>query len=280
MAIGDSGLTKLSTNRADLNCANALACNPMFSPPTSCVPRYYAPAFHIQKGLLSIESYKGKNIDISAELPQLHEDLFDKFLCLRYLAGINSSPGCRLSIGKEEQILWSDRLYCAERELRLLSNKYGSQNFVASCSIAAILFIDNELRSIEFCAQIMGRHVTRLKLSLSSFLDQGWTSTAFLTTPMTMLWSLYVGGIAAGSRSERGWFVARLLEICDHLEITSWEDTRAVLKSFLWSAAWEFEGLLLWISLEVARATETYERSSPRRMKNNEDFGIRPVPTR
>lgn len=238
-------------HRADLNCANALACDPII-PILDCPEtKAYIRASQAQRRLSSNSSL-GENTGSLIELQVLNKDLIDKFIDLRYLAGINSLPGRRQSISKEEQIWKSDELYFTERSLLTLSNLSGPRNFVASCCIAALIFIDNHLRGIAFCARLIGRHVARLKLSMELFRDTS-SSTASLTTPRAILWALYVGGIAAGTKPERGWFVAQLLEFCDILELCSWDDAEGVLKQFLWPLNWDFEGMTLWESIVDAR---------------------------
>ena len=189
----------------------------------------------------------------SLELQLLHGDLPDSFIDIRYLAGISSLFTRRQTIERDEQIMRSDKVYWNERKLLTLSNLGGPQNFVTSCSIAAIIFIDNHLRDIAFNARLIGRHVARLKLSIELFLDQPSNFTLCPTIPRTILWALYVGGIAAGNRPERNWFVTQLSERCDLLELNSWEDAEGVLKSFLWPLAWNSLGILLWECLEDAQ---------------------------
>jgi hypothetical protein len=183
----------------------------------------------------------------------LNKALIDKFIDLRYLAGINSLPGRRQSISRDEQIWRSDEVYFIERSLLTLSNLSGPRDFVTSCCVAAIIFIDNQLRGIAFIARIMSRHVARLKLSMEMFLDDATNLATNSTTPRTILWTLYVGGIAAGSRPERGWFIGQLLEFCDHLNLHCWNDAEGILKQFLWPVTWDFEGILLWECVEDAR---------------------------
>ena len=187
------------------------------------------------------------------ELQVLNKDLVGRFIDLRYLTGINSLPGRRQSISRDEQIWRSDEVYFTERSLLTLSNLSGPRNFVTSCCVAAIIFIDNQLRGIAFIARIMTRHVARLKLSMELFLEDASSFAAGSNTPRTILWTLYVGGIAAGSRLERVWFVTQLLEICDLLELRCWDDTEGILKQFLWPVTWDYEGILLWECVEDAR---------------------------
>jgi hypothetical protein len=245
----DPKLKETSINRADLNCANALACDPIFTPPDFVATNAHSRASHNQRRSSSNESFLGGNIGTLMELQLLHKDLIDRFVDLRYLAAFNR----RQTSERDEQIMRSDEVYSTERSLLTLSNLCGPRNFVTSCCIAALIFIDNHLRNIEFIARIIGRQVARLKLSMELFLEDTSSFVANSTTPRTIFWTLYIGGIAAGSRPERGWFVAHLLEFCDLLEISCWEDAEGVLKNFLWPVTWNFHGSFLWQCVDGAR---------------------------
>lgn len=245
-------LTGISIHRADLNCSNALACDPMFSLLDLDATSAHVRASRLQQ-LSSSDSYLQEGgLGSISELKLLDKDLIGKFMVLRLLADISSSFNRRRTTERDEQIMWSDEVYDIERSLLMLSNLHGPRNFVASCCIAAIIFIDNQLRSIAFIARLMGRHVARLKLSMEIFLGQVSDLALHSTTPRTIFWTLYVGGVTAGNRPEREWFVARLLEFCDVLVLTSWEDVEDILKTFLWSSAWDAQGILLWQCLEDA----------------------------
>ena len=209
------------------------------------------------------------------ELQLLHKDLIDKFIDLRYLVGINSLHR-RQTVERDEQIMNSDEVYFTERSLLTLSNLLGPRNLVTSCCIAAIIFIDNHLRGIDFIARIVSRHVARLKLSMELFLDEASGYAAQSTTPQTILWTLYVGGIAAGSRLERGWFVAQLLDFCDLLEVNCWEDAEGVLENFLWPGAWDLEGILLWECIEDARVMRHGLRSATRSIETTGQLDMDP----
>jgi hypothetical protein len=202
------------------------------------------------------------------ELQLLNKDLIDKFTDLRYLAGINSSFDRRQTIERDEQIMRSDEVYYTERSMLVLSNLCGPRDFVTSCCVATIIFIDNHLRNIALNARIIGRHVARLKLSTGLFLDQPSTFAAHSATPRTIFWTLYVGGTAAGGRPERGWFVEHLLEFCDLLELSSWEDAEGILKTFLWPVSWDFQGTMLWECLEDAMVIKSGLQIASDKMEN------------
>lgn len=70
-----------------------------------------------------------------------------------------------------------------------------------------------------------------------------------------MLWVLFVGGVAAGVRPERDWFISYLSTFMDDLDLQSWEQTESVLRNFLWPKAWQDLGHVLWVQLQEARTT-------------------------
>jgi hypothetical protein len=276
---GGIGLKLTHCFRADLNCANALACDPNFPIPNYHETKACTRASQAQRGSSSNTSFEGGNVGSLIELQVLNKDLMDRFIDLRYLAGINSLPGRRQSILRDEQIWRSDEVYFTERSLLTLSNLSGSRNFVTSCCVAAIIFIDNHLRGIAFIARIMTRHVARLKLSMELFLEDASSFAARSTTPRTILWTLYVGGIAAGSRPERVWFVTQLLEICDLLELRCWDDAEGILKQFLWPVTWDFEGILLWECVEDARMVRYDLRNAACNVEDTRQLAMQPFRT-
>jgi hypothetical protein len=247
--------------RADLNCANALSCDPLFPVPEYPEMKAYLRAARVQRRSLS-KSCQGEDMGTLTELGLLSKDLIDKFIDLRYLANISSLPACRLTVEMEEQIMRSDEVYFTERSLLTLSNLSGPRSFVTAYCIATIIYIDNHIRDIAFIARLVSRHVARLKLSMELFLGEAPNFAATSTTPRTIFWTLYVGGIAAGGRIERGWFVTQILDFCDLLKLNFWEDAESVLKTFLWPAVWDFHGILLWEDIEDARVSTNGLRST------------------
>ena len=72
-----------------------------------------------------------------------------------------------------------------------------------------------------------------------------------------MLWVLFVGGVAAGARLEREWFISHLLGFTDALDLQLYEQAESILRSFLWPAAWHNLGQDLWTQIEEARTTKS-----------------------
>ena len=240
----------------------ALACDPIFPPPESYTTGVQARASQAPSRSSSDAFSEGGNKSSLAELQLLHKALSHNFMDLRYLASINASYSGYQIIEKDEQIMRSDEVYSTERSLLTLSNLCEPSNFITSCGVATIVFIDNYLRNIPFVARLIGRHVARLKVSMELFLDRASNSAARSATPKTVLWTLYVGGIAAENEAEREWFIAQLVSFCDLLKLGSWEDAERILKSFLWPAVWDFQGILLWQCLENTRFTSSKPQKS------------------
>ncbi|KAJ0421509.1 hypothetical protein BJY00DRAFT_300895 [Aspergillus carlsbadensis] len=64
-------------------------------------------------------------------------------------------------------------------------------------------------------------------------------------------WCLVLGGIVTEAEEERGWFVQELRRTLAALGISSWEQLKRVLRSFLWlDSACDMPGRLLWVEVE------------------------------
>lgn len=94
----------------------------------------------------------------------------------------------------------------------------------------------------------------RLQLSLRLVLDDVPILTAASSTRRAILWQLYVGVLSSSRRPENEWFISRLVGVCDELDLLCWGDTLVVLKNFLWPAAWECPGRLVWGKIVEARS--------------------------
>jgi hypothetical protein len=143
-----------------------------------------------------------------------------------------------------------------ERSLLALSNIWGPRKFVTSGSLAAIIFIDNQIRGINFRARIMDMVVERLQHALGTVLDDISQHDLKENAARAILWALIVGAVAADHRPCRGWFVERILDFFDVLDIRTWEDMEEILKRFLWPAAWHISGYTLWNEVEENRLTK------------------------
>jgi hypothetical protein len=183
----------------------------------------------------------------------LNRELKENFNNLKLLAKINADNKDFSSLNKEERTRDSDTLYLTERSLLTLSNVWGPRKFVTSGCLAAIIFIDNQLRGINFRAPLMDRVVSRLQLSLSTVLDDLSQHDLKDSSVKAILWALFVGAIAADCRPSREWFIKRLLDFCDGLDMQTWEDTENILQGFLWPAPWQAQGRILWNEVEENR---------------------------
>jgi hypothetical protein len=179
--------------------------------------------------------------------------LKESFDNLKLLTQINGTKREPISIDKEESRRDSDSLYRTERSLLTLSNIWGPRKFVTSGSLAAIIYTDNQIRGINFRARIMDRVIERLQDALGMVMEDISQHDLKENAARAILWVLIVGGVAADHRPCRGWFLERILDFCDGLDMRTWEDTEEIRKRFLWPAAWHKPGHLLWEDIEEYR---------------------------
>ena len=169
------------------------------------------------------------------------------------LKRISQSTPKESSLNEEDGIRDSDTLYRTESRLLVLSNIWGPRKFVTSGCLAAIIYADNQLRGINFIAQIMDEVVGRLRLSIGVVLDDISQHDLKENAARAILWALVVGAIASVHRPCRVWFVERVVEFCDALDLQTWEEAEKILNGFLWCPAWQTWGHMLWEEVEESR---------------------------
>jgi hypothetical protein len=197
--------------------------------------------------------HPSRSYEISAaDAATLNLTLKQNFESLKQLAQVNGETKS-ISIDEEGSRRDSDTLYRTERSLLVLSHIWGPRKFVTSGCLAAIIYADNQLRGINFKAQIMERVVERLKVSIGLVLNDISRHDLKENATRAILWALVVGAIASGSRPCRGWFVERVVDSCDVLDLQSWEETDKILKGFLWPPAWHTQGRNMWNEVEENR---------------------------
>lgn len=241
---------KSRRNRADLNCAIAMGTNPGFLGLETNLG-------DDQPGHLSnphaVASGQPATLNKETSVNTLNVVLKESFDNLKSLAEIKGKKRNPTSIDKEDSKTDSDILFRTERSLLILSNIWGPRKFVTAGCLAAIIFIDNQLRGISFRAQIMDRVVERLHHTLDVVLDDIPQHDLKENAARAILWSLVVGAISADYRSCRGWFVERTLDFSDALGLQTWEETKKILEGFLWPVAWHTQGHILWNEVEERR---------------------------
>jgi hypothetical protein len=244
-------LAEVSCIRADLNCAIAMGTNPVFSglEPDS----EYDQAGHLSTapGAISQKPLVTMNRDTKVET--MNMVLKESFDNLKLLTQMNKSKRAPNSTDKEESRRGSNSLYRTERSLLTLSNIWGPRKFVTSGSLAAIIYADNQIRGINFRARIMDRVIERLQHALGMVMDDISQYDLKENAARAILWVLIVGGVAADHRPCRGWFIEKILDFCDVLDMRTWADTEEILQKFLWPAAWDKPGYLLWEDVEEYR---------------------------
>ncbi|KAE9379202.1 hypothetical protein N431DRAFT_153678 [Stipitochalara longipes BDJ] len=183
----------------------------------------------------------------------LNSTLKENFDNLKRLSHGTADTKEPISIDEKDGIRDSDTLYRTERSLLILSNIWGPRKFVTSGCLAAIIYIDNQLRGINFIAQIMDRVIERLQLSIGVVLDDISQHDLKENAARAILWALVVGAIASDKRVNRVWFLERVVDFCDALDLQTWEDAEKILNGFLWSPAWHTRGHVLWKQVEENR---------------------------
>jgi hypothetical protein len=237
--------------RADLNCAIAMGTNPVFS---GLEPDpEYDQAGHLSTADDAISQKPLVPMNRDTKVETLNIVLKESFDNLKMLTQINGSKREPISIDKEESRRDSDSLYRTERSLLTLSNIWGPRKFVTSGSLAAMIYTDNQIRGINFRARIMDRVIERLQDALGMVMDDISQHDLKDNATRAILWVLIVGGVAADYRACRGWFLERILDFCDVLDMRTWKDTEEMLQRFLWPAAWHKPGYHLWEDVEECR---------------------------
>lgn len=237
--------------RADLNCANALGTNCIF--PTldpSDIGTTERPD-SLQNSI--DQDLSGEFADRSLELNNLSQELKENFTKLKYLAKLNTEDDGHHRGEKIQQIRDSDMLYFTERNLQRLSNLWGPQKFVTSGCMAALIFLDNYLRGIQLNSRMMDRLVARLHHSMKLVFEEMPQHEGREKASNAIFWVLFVGGVASGTRPEREWFLAHLVDLSNWLAIQSWKKAEHILKTFLWPPTWDRLGRFLWNGIDDAR---------------------------
>lgn len=244
-------LAEVSCVRADLNCAITMGTKPVFSG-LEGGPEYDQ-ARQLSTTGNPISHKPLVRMDRDTKVETLNIVLKESFANLKLLTQINGGKREPISIDKEESRRDSDSLYRTEKSLLTLSKIWGPSKFVTSGALAAIIYTDNQIRGINFRARIMDRVIERLQHALGKVMDDIPQHDLKENAARAILWVLIVGGVAADYRPCRGWFLERILDLCDVLDMRTWEDMEEILQKFLWPAAWHKPGFLLWEDVEEYR---------------------------
>ncbi len=244
-------LAEISCVRADLNCAIAMGTNPVFSglEPDPEDDQ----AGHLSTAHDAISQKPLVTMDRDTKVETLNMVLKESFENLKLLTQRNGSKREPIRIDKEDSRRDSDSLYRTEESLLTLSNIWGPRKFVTSGALAAIIYTDNQIRGINFRARIMDRVIERLQHALGMVMNDISQHDLKEDAARAILWVLIVGGVATNHRPCRGWFLKRIVDFCDVLDMRTWEDTEEILQRFLWPAAWHKPGYLLWEDVEEHR---------------------------
>jgi hypothetical protein len=156
-----------------LNCANALASDPVFPLEDYDAASLFSPPTRSGRAELqgSLLSFDGKTKDSVTRSQALGMDLIDDLINIKKLAAINAESHERRNPSDHDTIQYSDKLFQTERRLLTRSNASGPGKFITSCCIAATIFIDNHLRGIHLHARLIDRLVARLQVSMHFILS-------------------------------------------------------------------------------------------------------------
>ena len=189
------------------------------------------------------------------DLEPLGKDVSDIFADLRQLSHILASSNTT-ELKRLDSLQYSDWLYCVKRALTDLSNcKRDAEKQILPCiSIAALILVEVCLRGISLNSGIIDRLVARGKTTLEVLSAGISIASADTATRIILLWVLFVCGTAATTRAEYLWYVCRVVELCDLLDLHNWEDVEVILEDVWWHSTWILPYVALWGEMETARA--------------------------
>ena len=238
----------LTKSRADLNTANDLWQYPRF------------PAFELPFDTLAPETrffYQEPTQSEVIQEPNVLQSLiipppipnFDTVL-EELRTFVNELAVVTRSFGplNPPRIQMSDKiLYIERRLIGLIHDPTAYQNLLDnSCAVAALIFLRANLRD-SICTFGID-NTSKLKIALQSVLELpiSWRSSMDVRSREKLIWAVGYGAVSSGSTSERPWFVRLFRELCQTLELQSWEFVKGIFKSVLWQDELDGEGLRLW----------------------------------
>jgi hypothetical protein len=85
-------------------------------------------------------------------------------------------------------------------------------------------------------------------------LADSWKFGLDARTREKLIWSVGFGGISSGGRRERAWFISLFRDICNTLEVRSWEYVRVMFRNVLWRDELDDEGVRFWGEMQTIRS--------------------------
>ncbi|OCK86431.1 hypothetical protein K432DRAFT_438525 [Lepidopterella palustris CBS 459.81] len=188
------------------------------------------------------------------DLQPLGKDVAEVFASLRHLSRVlilSSTTELRTL----DALWWSDWIYWVKRTLVTLSNVKGDKEkqLVSCIAIAGHTIFEVCLRGISLNNRIIDRLVSRQKDALEKMLPKVTIDPAHPTRSLSVLWSLFASATAATTRPECSWYVDKLVEVCNLLDLHNWEDVEAVLEDVWWHSSWKLPYQTLWDEVKAAR---------------------------
>lgn len=143
-----------------------------------------------------------------------------------------------------EDISYSDRVYCIQRQLFEVIYEEKSTKLEVACATAALVFCYHVLRDISLGFGIARMAVRRLKGSLEGVM--GECEGSGKGKGELLFWTVGFGAVAAEGKEEGQWFVGRFRGLCSVLGVRRWEDVRGRLGRVLWADALDERGKRVW----------------------------------
>ncbi|KAE8447504.1 hypothetical protein EG329_010634 [Mollisiaceae sp. DMI_Dod_QoI] len=147
----------------------------------------------------------------------------------------------------------SDRIHFLERQIFDIIHKPAvPQNALDhACAVAALIYIRSNVRDTVCNFRIV--ETAKLQIALQSLmeLDDMWTWGMEMRNREKLVWTVGFGAVSSTDRPERPWFVGLFRDLCDTLELRSWEDVKAVFETVLWKDELDESGVRLWEEMQL-----------------------------
>ncbi len=135
-----------------------------------------------------------------------------------------------------------------EKNFSTSSNKSPDVS-VRPCGIAGSVYIYLFLRKIPVTSPVYDWMVSLVQEEFERFSEEVLER---MYPPEITFWMLFVAGVASFKRSERGWFVRKLVSVRDTLELKGWGEAKKLLGQLAWvEGAGEEHGKTLWNELDT-----------------------------
>ncbi|KAG9234440.1 hypothetical protein BJ875DRAFT_509577 [Amylocarpus encephaloides] len=181
------------------------------------------------------------------------------------------TPECESASSKSSTIQQSDELLINQAMLLNLAEKNPSSKLVQLCASTIMIILDNYTRGVNFNTYVMARKFSKIRVVITEEMDHGSGSEMHLQICRMILWSVFVGGVAAAAKPSASWFSSQIACLCARLGLEDWTGIRSILISFLWPMAWDDVRIAL---CEGHRTSDSSRQDQHSNNGNGEDFPI------